>query len=303
VPFSGSTFLGWSGACPGVGVCTLRVTADESVVAMFGSPPFVLKTDLTGVDTGGADWGDYDNDGRLDLAVVGMTQTGAATLTRVYHNTGGQLSDSGLTFLNVDSVARWGDYNNDGYLDLLVGGWSASPTKGQFLQLYTNTGMGFVPGNSGLPNSVTAPDVAWGDYDRDGNLDVAVAGYWSSATGYPLHVYRNDHGTFVDSATIPQTPGTSASWGDYDNDGDLDLLAVGDYQGTHLYRNDGGRFVEVGHGLIAVDGGVGSWVDFDGDGRPDIVIAGALPGSNQLVTRLYRGPHTLRRWLQSTLMG
>jgi hypothetical protein len=247
---------------------------------------FVEAASLTGVDTGGAAWGDYDGDGRLDLAVVGMTETGAATLTRLYHNSDGQLTDSGIALLNVESVARWGDYDNDGDIDLLVGGWSPSPAKGYFLRLYRNDSGTFVPVSAGLPTSIGAPDAAWGDYDGDGDLDLAVAGVEGDST-WRARVYRNDEGTFVDSSAIPATPGKSVAWGDFDADGDLDLLVAGHYETTFVFRNDSGAFVDVGAALMAVDSGAAAWVDFDGDGDLDAVVSG-LPWGGTLTTRLYR---------------
>ena len=284
-PGPGATFAGWTGACAGVGSCAFAVDGPKTVGAVFDTQAFVVAASLTGVDNGGAAWGDYDGDGRLDLAVVGMTQLGAATLTRLYHNSGGQLADSGIALLNVDGVARWGDYDNDGDLDLVVGGWSASPVQGDFLQLYRNDSGSFVPLSVGLPPGFGALDAAWGDYDGDGDLDLAVAG--AEAGGWRARVYRNDDGTFVDSSAIPPTPGKSVSWGDYDRDGDLDLLVGGDYQMTHVYRNDGGVFTDLGADLMAVDYGAAQWVDFDDDGYLDVVVSG-LPWDGTLTTRLYR---------------
>ena len=285
-PGPGATFAGWTGACASAGSsCALVVDGPKTVDAAFDTPAFVAAASLTGVDNGGAAWGDYDGDGRLDLAVVGMTETGAATLTRLYHNSGGQLADSGIALMNVDSLARWGDYDNDGDLDLLVGGWSASPTKGNFLQLYRNDAGIFVAVSAGLPATLSLPDAAWGDYDNDGDLDLAVAGS-EAGGGWRARVYRNDGGTFVDSSAIPVTPGKSVVWGDFDADGDLDLLVAGDYRMTYVYRNDGGAFVDVGAGLMAVDSGAAAWVDINGDGDLDVVVSG-LPWGGTLTTRIY----------------
>ena len=284
-PGPSATFAGWTGACSGVGSCAFAVDGPKTVGAVFDTPAFVLAASLTGVDTGGAAWGDYDDDGRLDLAVVGMTELGAATLTRLYHNSGGQLADSGIALLNVESVAKWGDYDNDGDLDLLVGGWSASPVKGYFLQLYRNDAGTFVSVSAGLPATLSAPDAAWGDYDGDGDLDLAIAGVEGESTRR-ARVYRNDDGTFVDSGAIPVTPGTSVAWGDFDADGDLDLLVAGDYQRTYVYRNDGGAFVDIGAGLMAVQYGAAAWVDINGDGDLDVVVSG-LPWGGTLTTRIY----------------
>ena len=215
-----------------------------------------------------------------------MTESAAATLTRLYHNAGGQLTDSGISLLNVDGIARWGDFDNDGDLDLLVGGWSASPAKGHFVQLYRNDLGAFVPAEAGLPSSVAGADAAWGDFDNDGDLDLALVG-WMPDNASRTFIYRNDRGRFAPVSDMPANPGKSVAWGDLDGDGDLDLLVAGDYLSTHVYRNEGGRFVDVDAGLIAVDYGAAAWVDYDGDGDLDVVVSG-LPAGAPLTTRLYR---------------
>ena len=69
--------------------------------------------------------------------------------------------------------------------------------------------------------------VAWGDYDNDGDLDILLAGYTESA--YVSKVYRNDGGgAFTDiGAALTGVRDCSVAWGDYDNDGDLDILLAG----------------------------------------------------------------------------
>ncbi len=287
-PAEGTIFAGWTGACTGVGTCVVSMDGPLSVGASFSTPQFVPVASLAPVQNGTAEWGDYDGDGRLDLAVVGMAPDLASSLTRLYHNSAGQLTDSGIGLLNVDSLVRWGDFDNDGDLDLLVGGWSAAPTKGSFLRLYRNDGGGLVAVDAGLATNIYPTDAAWGDFDNDGDLDLAVAGTIDNA--WTTRLYRNDHGTFVDSGAI-SGPGKSVAWGDFDNDGDLDLLVAGDYQATRIYRNDSGHFVDIGAPLIAVDSGAAAWVDVDGDGLLDVVVAG-LPAGGQSTTKLYHNDGT-----------
>ena len=95
--------------------------------------------------------------------------------------------------------------------------------------------------------SDTTTSVAWGDYDGDGDLDLAV-GNWGQGHQQPNRLYRNDGGVLTASAVwsssvIESTE--SVAWGDYDGDGDLDLVVgnsgVSDRgQANRLYRNDGG---------------------------------------------------------------
>ncbi len=88
--------------------------------------------------------------------------------------------------------------------------------------------------------------VAWGDYNNDGKLDVVITGV-SDTSALVAAIWRNDgDGTFTDAgANLPGMDLGCAAWGDYDNDGDLDLLFAGNSNDgwiTRIYRNDGGTF-------------------------------------------------------------
>jgi hypothetical protein len=126
------------------------------------------------------------------------------------------------------------------------------------------------------------------DYDGDGDIDLFVG-----FNGTPNRLYRNDRGVFADVAdpagVADSRPTRAAAWGDFDADGDPDLLvgfapldaarggpvaAPGTASVLRLYRNDGGRFVDVtaGSGLAVAAGAVRqpAWVDVDGDGDLDL---------------------------------
>jgi hypothetical protein len=120
---------------------------------------------------------------------------------------------------------------------------------------------------------------AWADFDLDGDLDLFVG-----FGGEPNRLYRNDSGSFVDvaaSAGVADARATRASaWGDFDGDGAPDLLlgfAPGEGGVLRLYRNVGGRFVDVtaAQGLATDAGAVRQpvWVDFDGDADVDLFVA------------------------------
>ena len=91
--------------------------------------------------------------------------------------------------------------------------------------------------------------MAWGDYDNDGDLDLAVGNELQ-----PSRLYRNDGGMLTSAAvwSSPEADDThSVAWGDYDGDGDLDL-AVGNNGTNRLYRNDGGTLATTA--CLVVDG-------------------------------------------------
>ena len=93
---------------------------------------------------------------------------------------------------------------------------------------------------------VLGGQISWGDYDNDGDLDLAIAGRDTVSTDVSK-IYRNDGGgVFTDIEAALTGVSGSVSWGDYDNDGDLDLALAGSYNDgsahyvSSIYRNDGG---------------------------------------------------------------
>ncbi len=138
----------------------------------------------------------------------------------------------------------------------------------------------------GVPNSYSN---AWGDYDNDGDLDLAV----SLGTG-EVRLYRNDRGTLVSVGAEVGMPQAGShelrglSWGDYDQDGDIDLLggSTPTDKLTVVLRNDGGRkFTDVAAAIgLTIPGRSArqtNWVDYDNDGDLDVYSADRS-GENQL---------------------
>ena len=137
------------------------------------------------------------------------------------------------------SALAWGDYDNDGDLDILLTG------IGPLTEIYRNNNNGtFTDLNAGLI-IVTYGSVAWGDCDQDGDQDILLAG--STGASRVTRVYRNNgNSTFTDlGVALPGVANASVAWGDCDNDGDLDILLTGSTDGTaggaisRVYRNNG----------------------------------------------------------------
>ncbi len=234
----------------------------------------------TGQSTRSVAWGDWDNDGVLELAVGNLGEN------RVYENTGtGNLTLAWQSAVNDDtwSVA-WGDVNGDGYLDLVAG--NANAPAGQPNYLYLNNGAApYLPTNpswTSTENDVTY-SVAWGDWDGDGDLDLAVGNGPSSGPNNAANrAYRNDGGalTLAWTANNEKNESTWAvAWGDADGDGDLELFAGNDSgylnQRSRLYGNQNGVFERSD---IAWDTSPSltsynmAWGDWDGDGDMDLAI-------------------------------
>ncbi|HET6424899.1 MAG TPA: FG-GAP-like repeat-containing protein [Planctomycetaceae bacterium] len=264
-------------------------SAVASVYQNDGSGAFVdLNAGLTGVYYGAAAWGDYDNDGRLDILITGEDYYNDVS-TKLYHNDGGGTFtevNAGLINVMAGSVA-WGDYNNDGQLDLFLSGLddNVDPTA----KLYHNNGDGtFTDTNANLEGA-TFSAAAWADIDNDGRVDLTYTGI--AGSGIDLLAYHNNgDGTFTDlQINVSGVYRGSIAWGDYDNDGDLDLALEGVRYGTpraRIYRNNGqGDFTNIMAGLSGTGDGSVAWGDYDNDGDLDLVHTG-YDGSNGLA-RIY----------------
>ena len=180
-------------------------------------------------DHHGLAWGDYDNDGNIDLLVAEGGNAGAIEAhSQLWHGDGKGNFENVSVQAGIDGLGRsalWADYDNDGLLDALV------MAPGRML-LFHNRGDGAFENTTsaaGLDPAVL-PGVgnagSFADYDGDGDMDLVVCS--------PAILYKNNgQGVFELLGSFPDTTAChGAAWGDYDNDGDLDLFittGVADY--------------------------------------------------------------------------
>ncbi len=274
-------------------------------VANYGALNFLYKNEGNGVfaqvlgdivttDVGyslGASWGDYDNDSFVDLYVV----NGSGNNENFLYNNNGDgtfnkiTSGTIVTDLADSRGCGWVDYNNDGNLDLFVSNYN-----GQNNFLYRNDGVGnFTKITSGsiVNDGGNSSGGSWSDFDNDGDLDLFVP---NRELQYNF-LYKNNNDesfTKVLSGNIVTDTSTSfsASWGDYDNDGFMDLFVTngsGSYQYTDfLYMNNGDEsFTKIitgdivnrlGHSIGTCSG------DYNNDGFLDIFISNNANQSNFL---------------------
>ncbi|MHC5053654.1 MAG: FG-GAP-like repeat-containing protein [Planctomycetota bacterium] len=232
---------------------------------------------------GCADWADHDNDGDLDATVTGVYMdlpNPNANKTFVYVNDGaGALGATpldlpqGVNFSAVD----WGDWDNDGDLDLaVIGDTDATATKTSYGGVFVNDAGSFTASTFGTILKLMDGDVEWGDFDGDGDLDVAAAGHVTPSS-YTGRILENTGSDFAIAQYVAGLYNASVAWGDVDNDGDLDLGVAGTIGfGAifKLYRNEGGTLVDTGSEAFGAYSGGIAWCDYDGDGDLDLAVAG-----------------------------
>lgn len=222
----------------------------------------------------GVAFGDYDGDGADDIYI--SRHNAPNLLYRAIGN--GQFAEVatqvGIAHAGTTNVSAWGDFDNDGHLDLYLG------NRDEPNILYHNNGDGTftdISASAGVNSGHRTRAVLWGDVDRDGLIDLYVANLAA-----PNYLYRNNgDGTFTDITAAANAQDFGIAMGslffDYDNDGDLDLYLTHDAnQPNILYRNDGtGHFedVSVASGANIAAQGMGvDFADINHDGFFDLYI-------------------------------
>jgi len=260
---------------------------------------------------------DYDNDGFVDLFIPGVD-----TPSLLFHNNGDGTfkrvvsAGSIVTDVVYNSGLAWVDYDNDGFMDCFI-----SHAQDARNYLYHNNGNGTLTRITATNPIVTDSwtDGSWGaaggDYDNDGLPDLFVTGMTSINRLY----HNNGGGVFTNVTSGPMLaapPGGGSrccAWGDYDNDGYLDLF-VGSYNAaSRLFHNNGdGTFTQITNDVFSSDANVGiacqscGFVDYDNDGFLDLFVTrGADAGqtSNLLYHNNRGGNSNSNAWLEVALVG
>lgn len=266
-------------------------------------------------DLNSISWADFDNDGDEDLLIPSVFDNSTFTYKTVLMRNDSSDGSGGWVFTEMDSVfastfhaqSQWADFDNDQDLDLLLTHIAPLTDEG-FIRRYRNDGNGQFTGEDILGDlTIEHGEAQWGDYDGDGDMDILIAGNVNEANGsnsIALRVYRNNGNGYDSLEVIDCVPCegwwdlNAATWADYDNDGDIDIMLAGTYNSgsqiegrARVYVNDGnGNFTDSENELPAPNaagsrGGTFSWFDIDNDGDLDYFIAGQyyVPGGNGLV--------------------
>jgi hypothetical protein len=295
------------------------------------------KEHIVECNTGGTALFDFDEDGDLDIFLVNGSRlqgfpAGQEPRAALFRNEGNWkfvnvAEEAGIAHIGWGMGVTVVDYNADGYSDVYLSNFGPNA-------LYHNNGDGTfqnVAEELGVDFSGWSSAATFGDYDGDGDLDFYLTNYidfdpeyvpsdmsfcnWRGINvfygprgmpGEPDRLYRNegrDAGWRFTDATeafgleAHDYYGFAALAGDYDNDGDLDIYIANDSTPNSLYRNDGGRFVDVA--LITASaysedgreqGGMGlASSDYDGDGDLDLFVTNFSHDNNTLYQNNGRG--------------
>jgi len=236
----------------------------------------------------GASWGDYNNDGNLDVFLCNRDENGVES-NYLYKNNGD------ATFTNVNAVAgidsgshlsfcsAFFDYNNDGWQDIYMANDKAYTTN----ILYKNNGDGTftdVSESSGTNLAIDAMSVTISDYNGDSWFDI----YVTNGTEGNYFLKNNGNGTFTNIAFETGTMFNSIAWGsvflDAENDGDLDLYVSGSFDGTNPNFESAVFYTNHGNDTFSVESSSGfandngqshanAIGDIDNDGFPEIVVS------------------------------
>lgn len=253
-----------------------------------------------------ASWGDYDNDGKLDIYI---TNSEGAKRNYLYKGNGDstftKITNTSTTDAFKSRTVNWVDYDNDHDLDLFVS--NEGPTK---VNLYRNDSNGvFTKITTGvLPNiSGETMSNSWADVDNDGDLDVFLSNY-----NAPNRLLKKENfGDYlIDTLISDTTPFTFGStFGDIDNDGDLDLFLSNAFGSgklkNFLYMNNGeGVFTQNDTSILTMDSG---WTygcafgDYNNDGFLDLATANCYDKTQ--VNSLYKNIPNGNSWFELDCIG
>ncbi len=216
-------------------------------------------------------WADHDLDGDLDVFVAARLGAGTAGFI-VLNDRGTFVAQSALVSGDDIMTADWGDLDGDGDLDLITG----DVVNSRRLRVHRNDRtMGFTSTSLATPTFVGSEGLRLCQLAGSPLPELVTAGHDF------LRIYANSNGGFAPTPLLAVNPApqtehhrTETHCGDFDNDGDLDILVGGNFgTSNEIYRNDGGTFAPTPVWTSAAVNGNGMDIgDIDGDGKLDLAI-------------------------------
>ncbi len=248
-----------------------------------------VPLNIPGLVDGSVEWGDYDADGDYDLLLTGNSTKGPLSL--IYRNDRhNRFTKIKTPFPGVKSgVARFNDFDQDGDLDVIISGTTGSGMVVTALFVYNGKSYEKIPVDIA---NLSMSDVAWADYDLDGDDDFIIIGETQQGR-FQTKLYNNEKNGFF--SIVPEhfvnVRSGSVDWGDFDHDGDLDLLLTGESVSgpvSKIYRNDrNGIFTDINAELIPLYMSDGHFGDYDNDGDLDVIISG-MSKQYDFIAKVYR---------------
>jgi enediyne biosynthesis protein E4 len=285
----------------------------------------------------GSAFGDVNNDGWVDIAIAspigfaGITDPGKFLLNK---KNGSFEKITGLVFtdvLDAYTVPSWSDYDNDGDVDLFIGSGRVNGGLSPDYNFINKTRKGGLPVLKRIINGPLGTETGhdgqiwnWIDFDNDGDLDAYLTNYsgLDPVNGTANEFYRNDNGTLVKlteavAGTIVTDIGfgLASTWGDFDNDGDLDCITTSNSGVNHYYQNNftnkhnNNQFPYFSSVVDSMPflGNSGSFsftaasADYDDDGDLDILMSAGTRNRGLYTNKLIDSNN--RNWVKIKLAG
>jgi len=229
---------------------------------------------------------DYDSDGDIDLYVGSYDQASSIYKHYLFNNEMGRFKDvsqeAGLKHSGKEASATFADYDNDGFLDLYI-------VKEGGDILYRNAGKGVfedVTDKAQIGSKTGGNKALFFDMDHDGDLDL-----YETRSNSNLMFRNNSDGTFQEQSekmglSCKNANSRDAAFGDFDDDGDIDLFIANENSGNNLFSNQRqGFFKDITEesGLKSTGGSSAVAVgDYNNDGFLDLFVTSVNAGQHEL---------------------
>ena len=254
----------------------------------------VVNSEFENLEGGYFNFGDIDGDSDQDIIFSGYDLPNVIAFRNDGSGIYSLVENIGVTNIAA-GVLKLFDADGDNDLDIIITGFDQNNQEST--RLYTNNGAGAytIKSNASF-NAFGFADIATGDTDGDGDLDVFISG--DSGINIVSSFYiNNGDGTFTlmeDDPFMDLGAGGETSFNDFDNDGDLDLFIIGSSEGglpnifSHIYENQGGNNFILSDQFIGAYLSTHAVADFNGDGFLDVVIGGTTTGNPVRGSFMYR---------------